>query len=89
VVEKKVKIIDHALERATQRGASADEVKETIRSGQSSKAKYDRITFTRVFEYDDYWKGSFYRQKMVKVICVEENETFVAITVKVFFGEWR
>jgi ribosomal protein S18 acetylase RimI-like enzyme len=84
-----VKIIDHALERAAQRGAAVNEVRETIRNGESSKAKYDRIIFTKVFEYNDYWKRQFYKQKMVKVICVKEKGTFVVITVKVFFGEWR
>jgi hypothetical protein len=84
-----IKIVDHAKERMSARGATVKEIKEVINHGNEIPAKHGRKAKEKVFEYGKQWLGKVYPQKKVVVIYVEEDDKVVVITVKVFYGTWR
>jgi len=85
----KFKLIEHAKERAIERGATEDEIQMVLSAGNEVQAKKGRKAKEMVFEYGREWLGKTYPQKKVRVIYVEENEEIIVITVKVYYGKWR
>lgn len=85
----KFKLIEHAKERAIERGATEDETQMVFSSGNEIQAKKGRKGKEMVFEYGREWLGKTYSQKKVRVIYVEENGEIIVITVKVYYGKWR
>jgi len=84
-----LKLIDHAKERAIQRGTTKEEIIQVITEGKEIKAKKDRKAKEKVFTYDREWLGNFYPHKKVVVIYKDENGDVIVITVKVFYGKWE
>lgn len=85
----KFKLIDHAKERAIERGATEDEIQMVFSAGNEVQAKKGRKGKEMVFEYGREWLGKTYSQKKVRLIYVEENGEIIVITVKVYYGKWR
>jgi len=85
----KFKLIEHAKERAIERGATEDEIQMVLSSGNEVQAKKGRKSKEMVFEYGRQWLGKTYSQKKVRAIYVEENGEIIVITVKVYYGKWR
>lgn len=80
----------HALDQLADRGATKEQVEESIRSGESLPAKKGRLAFRKNFTYTSEWKGRFYATKQVMPIVVQEGADMVVITVYVFyFGEGK
>ena len=87
---KEVYFTRHAIERMRQRGASEDEVRETIRNGELLEAREGRMAVRKNFPFGKVWKGKLYRMKQILVVVAEEQERVVVVTVLVFyFGEER
>jgi hypothetical protein len=84
-----IQIDPHTLNRALERGAIEEEIRETLEKGVSISAKGDRLGKSSVFEFQTVRNGKFYEQKRVEVIYVIENETVITVTVYVFFGRWE
>ena len=78
---KRVRIHPHARERMEERGATEEEVIETVRKGERSPAKFGRTGFRRNFPFDTLWRGKHYHTKQVEVYAVEEEDKIVVITV--------
>jgi len=76
-----VRIHPHARERLTERGATEDEVRITVETGECFPAKYGRMGFRRNFAFDRTWRGRRYGNKQVEVFGVEEGEDWLVITV--------
>jgi len=83
-----IKIIGHARERGKERGASEEEIRQTIESGKEIGAKKGRKAKEKIFVYNKQWLGKEYVQKKIQAIYVEERGQAVIITVKVFYGNW-
>ncbi len=81
----KVLFHPHALERIAQRGASEDEVRQTIEQGESFPAKHGRTGFRRNFAFDGVWQGRTFRTKQVEAYAVWEDEAWLVISVLVKF----
>jgi hypothetical protein len=71
----------HARERMAERGATEAEVAETVQSGESFPAKFERSGFRRNFGFDGVWQGKNYSIKQVEVLAARENEDWIVITV--------
>ncbi len=71
----------HALERMEARGTDREEVNLTIRAGHSSSARQGRTAFRKVFDYGANWNGTYYDEKEIKALAVEEEGRWVVITV--------
>lgn len=84
-----LRIEDHAIERAEERGASLTEIQDTLERGQASRAKGNRFAKSLVFPYESDWRGKYYEQKHVQVIYVVEGDVAIAVTVYVYYGQWE
>ncbi len=82
---RKVVIESHARDRMSERRATEAEVVATVAQGEMFSAKFNRVGFRRNFAYDGLWRGRLYATKQVEVLAVEEDGSWVAITVIVKF----
>jgi mannose-6-phosphate isomerase-like protein (cupin superfamily) len=84
-----IQIDPHTLERAEERGASADEIGDVIVSGISIPVKYGRLGKTKTYEFKKNRLGKYYEHKKVEVFFVVEGDVTVTITVYDFYGKWE
>lgn len=77
----KVKLHPHALERLVERGATEKEVIETVHDGERFLAKHGRTGFRRNFSFDGKWQGKNYKNKQIESYAVEEDGSWLVITV--------
>ncbi len=82
---KAIRLSGHAREIIRFRGATEDEVIETIRSSSWSSAEQGRLECRKDFVYGKAWNGKFYTTKQVRPIFVEELDEIVVITVYVYY----
>lgn len=59
----KIQIEDHAIERASERGVSEDEIINTVESGLELPAKNNRCFKEKVFTYAKKWNGKYFEEK--------------------------
>ena len=68
-----------------ERGASKEEVLETIRNGEKITAKQKREAYRKNFQFNDKWGKKYYHIKQVMPIVAEEGNNIVVITVYTFY----
>jgi hypothetical protein len=85
----KIQIDMHTLQRADERGASEDEIKDVIATGFPIPAKRDRKGQAKVYEFGRERNGKYYEQKRVEVFYVIEDDDIITVTVYVFYGKWE
>lgn len=85
----KIIIDPHTLERCEERGASVEEIEDTILNGIIEQANGNRKAKYKVFDLNKVRNGKFYEQKRIKVVFVEEESEIVTVTVIVFYGKWN
>lgn len=81
----KVKLHPHALARLMERGATEEEVIETVHDGERFLAKHGRTGFRRNFSFDGKWQGKIYKTKQIESYAVKEEDVWLVITVIVKF----
>jgi hypothetical protein len=79
----------HTLERAAERGASAEEIMDVINSGRPIPAKYGRLGKSKFFDFNQMRLGRYYEQKKIEVFFAIEGDVIVTVTVYVFYGKWE
>ncbi|MDR5695620.1 MAG: hypothetical protein QN121_10150 [Armatimonadota bacterium] len=67
------------------RGATEQEVVETIRTAPWIPAELGRLECRKDFVYAQEWNGRFYATKQVRPIFVEEIDEIVVVTVYVYY----
>ena len=82
---KLIRLTSHAMERCSQRGASENEVRETIERGSREPAKRGRFIYRHNFEYRAKWQGEYYAIKQVAPVVVEAENEIVVVTVYTFY----
>ena len=81
-----VSIHPHAQARLVERGATVQEVIETVERGQPSPAKFDRTQFRRSFVFNAEWRGKRYASKQVDAFATQTGPgDWLVITVIVKF----
>jgi len=75
----------HAKERAAERGATEEEIVETVRMGERFPAKRGRTAFRRNLAIEYVWRGRQYANKQIEAIAIEEDGAWLVITVLVKF----
>jgi len=80
-----VRLHPHAQSRLAERGATADEVKKTVESGERFPAKFGRTGFRRNFVFDSEWRGRCYETKQIEAFAVEENGWLVLTIIVKYF----
>ena len=82
----KLVIIDaHAKQRMLERGATEQEVFETVEKGMNFPARKERTAYCMNFSFGKEWRGEIYPIKHLKVIVAEDSDEFVVVTVYVFY----
>ena len=76
-----VRLHPHAAARALQRGATEDEVRATVETGEQFPAKFGRAGFRRNFPFGAQWRGKMYATKQVEAYAVAEGSDWTVITV--------
>ena len=85
----RIRIDQHTLERAEERGTSEEEITDVIETGFTIPAKHGRIGKAKVYEFKKERHGRNYDQKRVEVFYVMEEDLIVTVTVYVFYGKWE
>ncbi|MDP2904735.1 MAG: DUF4258 domain-containing protein, partial [Candidatus Omnitrophota bacterium] len=75
----------HAIKQMTDRGASKEEVAQTIREGETFPAKHGRIAYRHNFQYNSRWGNKFYHIKQVMPITKEEISIIVITVYTLYF----
>ena len=73
-----VRFHPHARERMEERGASEEEVRDTV---EQFPARFGRTGFRRNFRFDGEWQGQYCRIKQVEAYAVQEGSEWLVITV--------
>jgi len=84
----KARLHAHARDRLKSRGATEEEVLETVGTGQFEPANHGRTKFSKTFTFNSMWRGRLYATKTVEAFAVDEDGWLV-ITVIVKFGGRR
>ena len=83
-----IRIDEHAKERATERGASEEEIDDTLKTGTVITAKGNKLAKEKVYKFNQERNGKVYKEKQVKVVYIIEQNTTVVITVVVKYGNF-
>jgi hypothetical protein len=81
----KMRLLPHAVKRAKQRGATKGETMKTLEYGVMRPARLGRISFKHFFRQECEWMGTRYLGKRIEVIAEKERDTWLVVTVKVFY----
>ena len=82
---KMIRLSAHAYENIGRRGASGQEVIDSIRTATWEPARQGRQECRKDFAYGQEWNGKFYATKQVRPIFVEEADEIVVVTVYVYY----
>lgn len=86
-MQKEIKFTKHSLKQAKDRGATLEEIKETIVTSQWIKERFNRFSAVKVFKFEEMWEGVSYKKKEVRVILTEEDDKIIVITAITRFFE--
>ena len=82
---KPIRFTRHAQEQCVERGATEDEIIETIRNGGREAARHGREICRENFQFDADWNGRRYAIKQVAPVIKEEANEIVVVTVYTFY----
>jgi hypothetical protein len=82
---KPIRLSGHARQQLQFRGATEQEVVETIRSANWQPAESGRQECRGNFPFNAAWNGKHYAAKQVRPIFVEEPNEIVVVTVYVYY----
>jgi len=85
----KIQIDPHTLERAAERGASEDEIKDVLNTGFDIPVKRGRQCKAKVYKFNKKRLNTFFEHKKIEVLYTIEDDKIVTITVYVFYGKWK
>lgn len=84
-----IRIDQHTLDRAEERGTSAEEMRDVIETGIPFQAGKGRFGKAKVYAFGRERLGKYFEEKRVEVIYTHEHDTLVTVTVYVFYGKWE
>ena len=82
---KPIRFSQHAMEQLAYRGATEEEISETIRTSKWESAELGRLECRKDFIYNQNWNNKYYKTKQIKPIFVEEEKEIVVMTVYVYY----
>jgi hypothetical protein len=82
---KPIEFTTHALDQMAERGATAEEVADTIRSSPLTQARRGRFECRKDFAFNGFWHGEFYATRQGRPIFVDELWAIVVVTVYVYY----
>ena len=82
---KPIRLSGHARLQLPFRGATEEEIIETIRSKPWSLAEFGRLECRKDSVFDKEWNGKIYATKQIRPIFVEEQTEIVIVTVYTYY----
>jgi hypothetical protein len=82
---KPIRLSGHARDNLRYRGATEEEVKETICTAPWRPAELGRLECRKNFPYGREWNKKVYATKQVRPIFVEGADEIVVVTVYVYY----
>jgi hypothetical protein len=82
---KPIRLSNHAKIYFAERGFTAEEVEQAIRSAPWTEAEGGRLECSLDLPYDRLWNGRRYAIKRVRPIFVEEADEIVVVTVLTYY----
>ncbi len=82
---KPIRLSGHGRERIDSRGATLEELTETIRTAPWRPAEGSRLQCRKDFSYGREWNGKVYGTKQVRAIFVDEPTEILVVTVYVYY----
>ena len=83
--EKPVRFSGHAQQRLDSRGATTQEVIQTVRTGTWEQAELGKLECRQDFVYNATWNQRHYATKQVRPVFVDEADEIVVVTVYVYY----
>jgi hypothetical protein len=83
---KAIRLSIHARARMEQRGATEEEVIETIRTAPWHDAERGRHECRKGFPFNREWNGKVYASKQIRPIFAEEAREILVVTVYVYYA---
>jgi hypothetical protein len=80
-----IRLHPHARARLAERGATEEEVVETVQTGERFPAKFGRTGFRRNFSLGSEWRGHRYATTQLEAYAVEEDGWLVITVVVKYF----
>ncbi len=77
----KIELHPHAVERAKERGATEDEIKDAVLHGEEFPVKHNRTGFRRTTIFNEEWQGKKFYAKQIECYAVKEKESWIVISV--------
>ena len=83
--EKAIRLSGHARQQLGFRGASEQDVIESIRTSTWEPAELSRLECRKNFTFNAEWNGKYYSTRQIRPIFVEEPDEIVVVTVYVYY----
>jgi len=86
-MEKNIRLSNHALFRATQRGALYQEIISCIHDNEWIPLPNNKHSAKKTFSYNDQSpvNGKHYKFKAIEALFADEPDEIVVVTVKVYY----
>ncbi|MCM8756572.1 MAG: hypothetical protein NC816_05840 [Candidatus Omnitrophica bacterium] len=82
---KPIRLSAHAKIRASLRGATEEEIIETVKTSEWQTYELNKFEYQKDFIFNQFWNNKFYKTKQLKPIFVEEEKEIVVVTVYVYY----
>ena len=83
-----IKIEPLTLKKATEQGATEEEIDATIRTGKDLNSESGLLGKTRTFPFKAIRDNIFFEQKKLDVYFSVENKLITTLDVDVFYGSF-
>jgi hypothetical protein len=83
-----IKIEPLTLKKATDQGATEEEIDATIRTGKDLNSESGLLGKTRTFPFKAIRENIFFEQKKLDVYFSVENKLIITLDVDVFYGSF-
>jgi len=83
--DKSIRLSAHARQQLVFRGASEEQVFDTIRTEEWSPAALNRLECRKNFAFNSQWNNKYYDSQQIRPIFIEEPDEIIVITVYVYY----
>src|SRR3989338_5161893 len=84
-MDKPICLSEHVKMRLVSRGASEQEIFETIKTCSWQKAELNRQECRKNFPFNAAWNGQHYQTKQIRPIFIEEKDSIIIVTIYVYY----
>ena len=84
-MEKPILFSGHANEQLIFRGATKEEIAETIKTAKWELAELGRLECKKDFAFEKKWNKIYYKTKRVRPIFIEEENEIIVVTVYPYY----